>query len=157
MRDHDHAVYYSNEVMKTPAGNDIADPDIRLLKHILAKLTIYHEVDIFSVSSFALFCFQRDYINTGNDRILDSFENNISGDLLMRMITSTQSSFLDAEKALTYLENHPAVLNLVFWGMPEVGRRLKVFSDELTEGRGGNLPDPDERVRQWLQSPPLPG
>jgi hypothetical protein len=144
MRDHDHAVYYAEAVMKTPAGNEIADPDIRLLKHILAKLTIYGEIDIFNVNSFALFCYQRDYIAQGSDMLLSKYEEFISKDPLVKMIFDRRSTLLDAEKALTYLEDHPAVLNLVFWGMPEVGRRYKVFADELTEGGGIDLSEKDE-------------
>ena len=48
MRDHDHAIYYSEKVIVSPRGNDVADPDIRLLKHILAKLTIYAKIDLYN-------------------------------------------------------------------------------------------------------------
>jgi hypothetical protein len=144
MRDHDHAVYYESKAMQTPGGSDIADPDIRLLKHILAKLTIYREVDVFSVNSFAIFCYQKDYICAGKDDLLEKFDENIFGDLLMRMITDRRSSLLDPGLVLSYLEEHPAVLNLLFWGMPEVGKRLKVYIDELTEGKGSDIPDMNE-------------
>lgn len=146
MRDHDHAIYYADKVLTTPNGKDVADPDIRLLKHILAKLTIYAEIDVFSVNSFALFCYQRDYIEQGEDNLLEGFTNAFKEDPLVKLILGHGASLLDAEKALSYLEDHPAVLNLIFWGMPEVGRRLKVFADELTEGKGGNLPEQEEML-----------
>ncbi len=146
MRDHDHAIYYADKVLTTPNGKDVADPDIRLLKHILAKLTIYAEIDVFSVNSFALFCYQRDYIEQGEDNLLEGFTNAFKEDPLVKLILGHGASLLDAEKALSYLEDHPAVLNLIFWGMPEVGRRLKVFADELTEGKGGNMPEQKEML-----------
>ncbi|MCK5338177.1 MAG: ATP-binding protein, partial [Bacteroidales bacterium] len=146
MRDHDHAIYYADKVLSTPNGKEIADPDIRLLKHILAKLTIYGEINVFSVNSFALFCYHRDYIEQGEDRLLDGFANAFNDDPLVKLILGKGTSLLDAEKALSYLEDHPAVLNLIFWGMPEVGRRLKVFVDELTEGKGGDLPEQEEML-----------
>ncbi len=146
MRDHDHAIYYADKVLETPGGNEVADPDIRLLKHILAKLTIYGEIELFSANSFALFCYQRDNIEQGNDSLLSGFEELFKKDPLVQLILGQGSSLLDAEKALSYLEDHPAMLNLIFWGMPEVGRRLKVFADELTEGKGGDMPSLEEML-----------
>jgi len=144
MRDHDHAIFYADQVLVTPAGNDVADPDIRLLKHMLAKLTIYGEIEIFSVNSFALFCYQRDHIEQGNDCLLSGFEKAFKEDPLVQLIMGQGTSLLDTEKALSWLEDHPAMLNLIFWGMPEVGRRLKVYADELTEGKGGDMPALEE-------------
>jgi len=144
MRDHDHAVFYADQVLKTPEGNDVADPDIRLLKHMLAKLTIYGTINVYTLSSFALFCYQRDYIETGKDQIGSSFADAFTNDPLVLLRTSKGNALLDAAKALSYLEDHPAMLNLIFWGMPEVGRRLTSFVDELTEGKGGELPEVDD-------------
>jgi len=146
MRDHDHAIYYADSVLKTPAGNEIADPDIRLLKHMLAKLTIYGEIDLYSVNSFSLFCYQRDYTESGVDLMMESYNDYFEQDLLARMVLNRRSSLLEPEKALGYLEAHPAMLNLIFWGMPEVGRRLKVFLDELSEGEGGEIPEEDMKT-----------
>lgn len=144
MRDHDHVIYYADQALKTPDGNDIADPDIRLLKHLLAKLTIYGSMDVQSVNSFALFCLQRDHIEHARDRVKTSFKDEFKKDPLVLLRTGKGNNLLDAAMALTYLEDHPAILNLIFWGMPEVGRRLTAFIDELTEGKGGELPEMDE-------------
>lgn len=144
MRDNDHVIYYADQALKTPDGNDIADPDIRLLKHLLAKLTIYGSMDVQSVNSFALFCLQRDHIEHAKDRIKLSFEEAFTKDPLVLLRTGKGNSLLNAAMALSYLEDHPAILNIIFWGMPEVGRRLTVFIDELTEGQGGELPEMDE-------------
>jgi len=143
MRDHDHAIYYADQVLKTPGGNDVADPDIRLLKHMLTKLTIYGSMDVFSVNSFALFCFQRDTVGEGKDAIKASFNDVFSKDPLVLLRSGKGNTLLDASRALSYLEDHPAMLNLIFWGMPEVGRRLTTFIDELTEGEGGDMPEMD--------------
>ncbi len=139
MRDHDHAIYYADKVLKTPAGNDIADPDIRLLKHMLAKLTIYGSIELFSANSFALFCYQRDYIEQGDDPMKASFNERFMKDPLVLLRKGEGNALLDPSMALSYLEDHPAVLNLIFWGMPEVGRRLTSFIDELTDGEGGSM------------------
>lgn len=144
MRDHDHAIYYADKVMLTPRGNEIADQDVRLLKHMLTKVTINSEVDVYNLNSFALFCFQRDYIEFGKDRIASDFENIFFTDPLVRFRSKEGRPLLDAEGALSYLDEHPAVLNLLFWGMPEIGRRLIAFYDELNEGKGGDLPPDDE-------------
>ena len=71
MRDHDHVIYYAEKPLLSPGGNEIADPDIRLLKHILVKLTIYGKIDPFSVNSFAIFCFQKDHIAQDDDLLGD--------------------------------------------------------------------------------------
>jgi len=134
MRDHDHAVFYTDSVMKTPAGNEVADPDIRLLKHMLAKLTIYREIDLDSVNSFSLFCYQRDYLEQGTDQLYASFDQQMEEDPVVIMVLNRSSNLLEPDRALKYLEEHPAMLNLIFWGMPEIGRRLKNFLDELAEG-----------------------
>lgn len=139
MRDHDHAVYYADKVMLTPGGHEVADRDIRLLKHILAKLTIYGSAEVNTINAFAIFCRQRDGIGKGIDRIREDFGTLFHSDPLVRMKTEGVA-LLDAEKALTYLEAHPAIFNLVFWGMPEVGRRFVTFYDEITEGAGGGIP-----------------
>jgi len=144
MRDHDHAIYYADKVMLTPEGADVADPDIRLLKHMLAKMTIYGRIDVSSVNSFAIFCFQRDFIDQGKDELQVSFDKFFHQDALIRLKSGVADALLDTETALTYLEDHAAVLNLLFWGMPEVGRRFMAFFDELTEGEGGELPPMDE-------------
>jgi len=141
MRDHDHAVFYTDSVLKTPGGNDIADPDIRLLKHILVKLTIYREIDLSSVNSFSLFCYQRDYMEQGTDVLYASFDRQLEQDPVARMVLDRSSHLLEPDRALIYLEEHPAMLNLIFWGMPEVGRRLRSFLDELSDGNGKEVMD----------------
>ena len=129
MRDHDHAIYYADKVMLTPKGADIADPDIRLLKHMLAKMTINKEINLHKVNSFALFCFHRDCYEQENKKLLENFNSRFTEDLLFRMVLGQRSTLLDANRALIYLENHPSMMNLIFWGMPEVGRRLRLFID----------------------------
>lgn len=152
MRDYDHVIYYADQALKTPGGNDLADPDIRLLKHILAKLTIYREINLYAVNSFALFCFQKDFIEQNNDHIKESFDDTFRNDPLVVLRSGKGSSLLDTSKALDYLEDHPGILNLVFWGMPEVGRRLISFVDELTEGQGGDFPEMDAMQTMILES-----
>jgi len=141
MRDQDHAIYYSDGVMKTPGGNDVADRDLRLLKHMLVKLTIYREIDLGSVNSFSLFCYQRDYMEQGTDMLYASFDMQVEKDPVVRMVLDRSSHLLDPDKALKYLEEHPAMLNLIFWGMPEIGRRLRSSLDELSEGNGREVMD----------------
>ena len=143
MRDEDHAVYYADKVLVTPGGNEVADRDIRLLKHILAKLTVYGMTDVKSVNAFAIFCRHRDEIGNGKDRLGERFADFFKEDPLVKMKT-LGISLLDAEKALSYLDEHPAIFNLVFWGMPEVGRRFVAFYDEITEGSGQDIPDDDK-------------
>lgn len=147
MRDHDHVVYYGDEIMKTPGGNDVADPDIRLLKHMLAKLTIYGSIDLQSVNSFSLFSFQKDYIEKGRDTVKDAFDEKFIADPLVMIRTGAENALINADQALSYLEKHPAVLNLIFWGMPEVGRRLASFIDELTDGKGNSVSDTDTLLK----------
>jgi hypothetical protein len=132
MREHDHAIFYGREVLKTPEGNDVAGQDQRLLKHLLAKMTVYGRIDLQNVNSFALFCMQRDHIETGRDGIMDDFGRIFNNDLPVQLILGKKNSLLDAGKALACLDKHPAILNLLFWGMPETGRRMRLFTDELT-------------------------
>lgn len=139
MRDYDHAIYYADNVLLTPAGNEIADPDIRLLKHLLVKMTVYGNIDLKSVNSFSLFCYQRDYIGEKKDKLARDFDQQIEKDPLALLRSGKVSSLLDAGELLNYLEDHPAMLNLLFWGMPEVGRRLIGFIDEISEGQGSGL------------------
>ncbi|HSG68431.1 MAG TPA: hypothetical protein VK994_06980, partial [Bacteroidales bacterium] len=145
MRDKDHAVYYADRAMLTPAGNEVAGHDIRMLKHILAKLTIYGTANINSVNAFAIFCRQRDVIEKGIDFIKERFGEIFHNDPLVMMKTRGVS-LLDAEKALSYLEDHPAIFNLVFWGMPEVGRRFVAFYDEVAKGEGQDIADADKML-----------
>jgi hypothetical protein len=141
MRDHDHAIYYADKVLLSPKDNEIASPDIRFLKHLLVKITIYGKIDPYSVNSFALFCFQRDFLDNGNDPMEKIFLKTLTDDPLVLLKTGKGNSLIDAEMALTYFEDHPAILNLLFWGMPEVGRRLTAFLDEISEGQAGDIPD----------------
>lgn len=147
MRDHDHAIFYADKVLQTPDGAEVADPDIRLLKHILAKLTIYRVIKTDSVNSFSIFCYQRDHIDQGKDAINQSFDDLFSKDPLVRLKAGGSGALMNTESALSYFEDHPAVLNLLFWGMPEVGRRFMAFYDELSEGEGAVLP-PEEELRK---------
>ncbi|MCD4725863.1 MAG: ATP-binding protein [Bacteroidales bacterium] len=148
MRDHDHVIYYAEKPLLSPGGNEIADPDIRLLKHILVKLTIYGKIDPYSVNSFAIFCFQKDHIAQDDDPLDRIFDKIFMNDPLVMLKTKSgaKQSLLDTDKALTYLEDHPAVLNLLFWGMPELGRRLTAFLDEISEGSFGDTPAVDEML-----------
>jgi len=144
MRDHDHAIFYANKVLQTPEGAEVVDPDIRMLKHILVKLTIYGVISIDSVNSFSIFCYQKDFIDQSKDKIRQSFDDLFHKDPLVRLKAGGSAALLDVEGALSYLEDHAAVLNLLFWGMPEVGRRFMAFYDELSEGEGGALPPESE-------------
>lgn len=146
MRDHDHAIYYADNVLLTPGENEIADPDIRLLKHLLVKMTVYGNIDLKSVNSFSLFCYQRDYIGEKKDRLAQNFDQQIEKDPLALLRSGKATSLLDAGELLNYLEDHPAMLNLLFWGMPEVGRRLIGFIDEISEGQGSGLSEIAEIV-----------
>jgi hypothetical protein len=143
MREHDHAIFYGREVLKTPRGIDVAGQDQRLLKHLLAKMTIYGRIDLQNVNSFALFCFQRDHIETGHDTIVDDFDRVFNNDLPAQLILGKKNSLLDAGKALAYLDDHPAILNLIFWGMPETGKRMRLFAGELTGESADTSPGRD--------------
>lgn len=134
MRDYDHVIYYGDSPLLTPGGIEVANPDIRLLKHLLAKLTIYGEIDLDRVNSFLLFCYQYDYTQQGKDRIKEQFTALFAADPLVMLRFGDANTLLDASGALSYLEDHPAVLNLLFWGMPEVGRRFTSYLDELSKG-----------------------
>lgn len=144
MRDFDHVIYYADSVLHTPGGNEVADADIRLLKHILVKATIYGNFDLKGVNSFSLLSYQKDYIDKGVDRLWQNFTELINKDPLAMLRTGRATALLDAGKVLNYMDDQPAMLNLIFWGMPEVGRRLTAFIDEISEGKGHELPEPEE-------------
>lgn len=147
MRENDHTIYYADKVLLTPAGNELADRDVRLLKHLLVKLTIYGRIELHSVNSFSLFCFQRDYIMAGKDPIRQEFQSNFMQDPLVMLRLGKGSSLLDVAGALAYLEDHPALLNLIFWGMPEIARRLTSFLDEISRGKGDEVNSIDDLQR----------
>ena len=93
--------------------------------------TINSNIDVYSVNSFALFCFQRDYIELGKDGIASDFDKVFSTDPLVRFRSNEGRPLLDAEGALSYLDEHPAVLNLLFWGGALFGVIDHLWNGEL--------------------------
>ena len=125
-------IYYENNPLLTPGGNQVAHQDSRLIKHLLLKLTLNGNFEDGTVSSYNLFSFLKDYIESGIDPVGRELNSLIEyDDLLGNGSAAKTQSAVSAEQAITYLEKNQNVLNLIYWGASVINESLKDLLSEL--------------------------
>ncbi len=140
MRDNDWVLYRDGKPLLTPAGNEVAHTEGRILKHILIKLTITGSIGIEVLNSYVVFAYQKDHLENGSDPLLENLDAVIDQDILIKLKTGTykQEGLQNVDGALEYLEKNSILLNLIYTGVSEIGTRINNF---LFSGDTGNNPD----------------
>jgi len=144
MREKDHVIYYGDSPLRSPEGNEINHKEPRILKHLMIKMTISKIIDSQSVNSYAVFAFQKDFLEKKNDPLLKHFQQVIDKDKLVQTkLHKVTSKLIDVQDALDYLEENTQVLNLIFLGVSEIVTRMSnfLYEDISSNPYNGEKPD----------------
>lgn len=151
MRENDHVIYYGEAPLCSPKGQEISHKELRILKHLLIKLTIRKMVESASVNSYAIFSFQKDYLEQEKDPVKDHFQQLLEHDKLVQTkLDKISSKLIDVNDALDFLDENTQVLNLIYLGVSEIVTRLNNFLyEDITDNPyDGNKP---ETIKDFLE------
>lgn len=146
-----YVLYYSGSPLKTPSGNQVAHRNQRLLDHILRDLCLSGLIDPYSLSSYVLFSYQRDFLDRGEDHVLTSFEMLIKSDPIL--LRKSKAERIDESKVidglLDFFEHHSKNLPFIFGGISSVLKGLNELSRDNLVERPGSGPRSFEKYLKF--------
>jgi len=131
IRDKDYIIFYGDTPLLTPAGNEFIHSNPRLLQFIITELSISKTVPPVEITSYSLFSFQKDFIESNNDLILESLQSKLLEDYFVKLKFGTHDKKeLDVSEKIDFLLNNRQKLNFIFGGTSSIVKSLNKFLGE---------------------------
>jgi hypothetical protein len=129
MRDDDYVIYYGDHALRSPAGNDIACNNQRLLRYLLIELSLAGELPLDIISGFSLFSYTLDHFKNGDDNIGMNIDKLIMDDAFARIKLGHEKTreMQDVNNYIRFLEDHDQFLNFAFHGITVITEVLNNY------------------------------
>lgn len=141
MRDEDFAIYHQDKPLLTPAGNEIAHSDARLLRYMMTELSLDSKAPAYGTHAYGLFSWLTDF---KEQEITTRIEKEMPADILLRHRTkNTAGSLINLPGILDYIEENPSLINMFFWAISMVAEGLREFTEKARQGETEKTDDPE--------------
>ncbi len=131
IRDKDYIIFYGDSPLLTPAGNEFIHTNPRLLQFIITELSVSDSVPSEGITSYRLFSYQKDFIDAGNDLIMNSLQQKLTEDYFVKLKFGTESgNDLDVSEKIDFLLDNRQKINFIFGGSSSIVKSLNKFLGE---------------------------
>jgi hypothetical protein len=132
---------FNGTPMRTPAGNDVADPSQRLMEHMLREIALSGGLVQDTLNAYTQFAFTCDCFGDSGDKLLEKFEEIVQADPILRrrMCCTMDSSMENVDALMDVLEQHAGAMMFMMGGVTAIMKSMNRFFQERTEGGGQEL------------------
>ena len=123
---------YNGNILKTPFESEISSENDRILQQILREAYLKKELDFTTPTAAAIFSYQKDFIEKGEDHIDNYSEIILCQDafLLKREIKKYDSSEENIDQMLDFLNKNEQSFNFV---ISNITTTIRIFNDHMME------------------------
>lgn len=131
IRDKDYIIFYEDNPLLTPSGNEFTHNNPRLLQFIITELSVSKSVLPDKVTSYSLFSIQKDSIDSGNDVVLNSLKQKLEEDYFVKLkFNPGEKGGQDVDDKIDFLLDNRQKLNFIFGGSSSIVKSLNKFLGE---------------------------
>jgi len=129
MRDDDYVIFMGDAPLLTPGGQEVAHTNPRVLKQIMLELSMGYSLQLKDFSAYALLSCQIDTKASGNDPVLDEYDELTTHDPFIQLKTGIkkQAQLFDTGRLQWVLDGHSALLNVLFMGVSGLVEAVNKF------------------------------
>lgn len=148
MKEPEYYLYYGESPLKTPGGKDVKHKNERLLQHLLVELSLMNHQIVRPLNSYLNYSIQKDFIETNKDPLLESLNEILDHDFMIRIKMSGQkeSNAFSIEKMINFFIDNTYIINLIFLGVSSVQKAVNRFF--LSADKEKN--DPDKTIKELV-------
>ncbi len=131
LRDKNYVIFYGDAPLLTSEGNEFIHSNPRLLQFIITELSVSSSMLAERITSYLLFSYQKDFVDSGNDLILNSLQQELMDDYFVKLKFSAESkNDLDVSEKIDFLLDNRQKLNFIFGGSSSIVKSLNKFLGE---------------------------
>jgi len=123
---------YKGVPLKTPKGNDMCSLNDRALQQIMRETYLTEKIDFGNLTAAAIFAFQKDFIEDGEDIILANIRNIIQLEPFYNRKSNKKKdeNKIDIDKLLEFLDDNVNSFDFVFGS---ISSTVRIFNEYLLE------------------------
>lgn len=135
-RDADYALYYDGAPLLTPAGHEVAHPDLRILEHINRELCVSGQYDESDISAYMLFAAQERFVRGDIVALTSAWDVALGPDPMARgKFDPAGAAVGNLDAFLDVLGEQQQQLGFFFGGITGTTKSFNEFLIHYTEGQ----------------------